>query len=378
MPTPLFTGAVRPGSRARPRARLRPSRYEPLRLVRLGALVLVAVILFSTLVYYAIGLYHGREQWTLLNCLFMTVITLSTIGYGDWLDIKGLPLATIFTMVLAVVGVAVPAFLITNSTALIVDGLFADVFRRRRMDRDIAALSGHVIVCGVGSTGLHCVEELREMGAAFVAIDRDAGRLRQAFQQLGGFLYVVGRADDDAVLREAGIERASGLIAALTDDKDNVFVTLSARALNPRLRIVSKGVEELARTKLAAAGADAVVNTTEIGGRRLVGEMLSPTVVTFIDTMLREPDDPYRFEELVVEPGSEVDGRTLAEADVRRYGRLLVVAARPPGSEEVVFNPQGAHRLAAGETVVVLGRAQDLEGARRHFRGGAAAARSGA
>jgi voltage-gated potassium channel len=336
----------------------------------MGAIVLVAVIVLSTLVYYGIGLYHQREQWTLLNCLFMTVITLSTIGYGDWLDIKGLPLATIFTMFLAVVGVAVPAFLITNSTALIVDGLFADVFRRRRMDRDIAALSGHIIVCGVGSTGLHCVEELREMGAPFVAIDKDAGRLRQAFQQLGGFLYVVGRADDDAVLHEAGVLRASGLIAALTDDKDNVFVTLSARALNPKLRIVSKGVEDLARTKLAAAGADAVVNTTAIGGRRLVGEMLSPTVMTFIDTMLREPDDPYRFEEMVVESGSEVDGRTLAEADVRRYGRLLVVAARSPGDEEVVFNPPGTHRLAAGETVVVLGRAQDLEGARRHFRGG--------
>ena len=364
MPTPLFTGAPPVRARVRPR----PSRYEPLRLVRMGAIVLLAVIVLSTLVYYAIGLYHGREQWTLLNCLFMTVITLSTIGYGDWLDIKGLPVATLFTMVLAVVGVAVPAFLITNSTALIVDGLFTDVFRRRRMDRDIAGLSGHIIVCGVGSTGLHCVEELREMGSAFVAIDKDAGRLRQAFQQLGGFLYVVGRADDDAVLREAGIERAAGLIAALTDDKDNVFVTLSARALNPRLRIVSKGVDEFARTKLAAAGADAVVNTTAIGGRRLVGELLSPTVMTFIERMLREPDDPYRFEEMVVEAGSEVDGRTLAEADVRRYGRLLVVAARAPGAVEVVFNPPGAHRLSAGETVVVLGRAQDLEGARRHFR----------
>jgi voltage-gated potassium channel len=329
---------------------------------------LLGVIVLSTLTYYAIGLYHGREQWTVLNCLFMTVITLSTIGYGDWLDIKGLPLATIFTMVLAVVGVAVPAFLITNSTALIVDGLFTDVFRRRRMDRDIASLSGHVIVCGVGSTGLHCVEELREMGATFVAIDKDAERLRRVFQQLGGFLYVVGRADDDEVLREAGIDRAAGLIAALTDDKDNGFVTLSARALNPRLRIVSKGVDEFARAKLAAAGADAVVNTTAIGGRRLVGEMLSPTVMTFIETMLREPDDPYRFEEMVVEAGSEVDGRTLAEADVRRYGRLLVVAVRAPEAEEVVFNPPGAHRLGAGETVVVLGRAQDLEGARRHFR----------
>ncbi len=335
--------------------------------MRQGAIVLLLVIVASTLIYYAIGLYHGREQWTLLNCLFMTVITLSTIGYGDWLDIKGLPGATLFTMLLAVVGVAVPAFLITNSTALIVDGLFTDVFRRRRMDRDIAKLAGHVIVCGVGSTGMHCVEELRELGTPFVAIDKDADRLRHVFQQLGGFLYVVGRADDDAVLREAGIERATGLVAALTDDKDNVFVTLSARALNPRLRIVSKGVDDFARNKLGAAGADAVVNTTAIGGRRLVGELLSPTVMTFIERMLREPEDPYRFEELVVESGSDVDGKSLAEADVRRFGRLLVVAAREPGSEEVVFNPPGAHRLRAGETVVVLGRAQDLVGARRHF-----------
>jgi voltage-gated potassium channel len=135
-------------------------------------------------------------------------------------------------------------------------------------------------------------------------------------------------------------------------------------------------VDEFARTKLTAAGADAVVNTTAIGGRRLVGELLSPTVMTFIETMLREPDDPYRFEEMVVEAGSEIEGRTLAEADVRRYGRLLVVAARVPGAEEVIFNPPGAHRLGAGETVVVLGRAQDLEGARRHFRGAAGPAGS--
>lgn len=348
----------------------RPSRYEPLRLVRYGAVALAAVILTSTLVYYALGLYHGREQWTLLNCLFMTVITLSTIGYGDWLEIKGLPLATTFTMFLAVVGVAVPAFLITNATALIVDGLFADVYRRRRMDHDIAMLSGHIIVCGVGSTGLHCVEELLQMHRSFVAIDKDAERLRRVHDQLGGFLYVVGAADDDAVLAEAGVERAAGLIAALTDDKDNVFVTLSARAMNPGLRIVSKGVDEFARTKLTAAGADAVVNTTTIGGRRLVGEMLSPTVMTFIEKMLREPSEPYRFEEIVVEPGSEVEGRTLAEADVRRYGRLLVVAIREPGEAGVVFNPPGTHRLRADAILVVLGRARDLAGARRHFESG--------
>jgi len=345
----------------------RPSRYEPLRLVRYGAVALAGMILSSTLVYYAIGLYHGREQWTLLNCLFMTIITLSTIGYGDWLEIKGLPVATMFTMILAIVGVAVPAFLITNATALIVDGLFADVFRRRRMDQDISKLTGHIIVCGVGSTGLHCIEELRQMDRPFVAIDKDAERLRRVYDQLGGFLYVVGAADDDDVLEEAGVGRAAGLIAALTDDKDNVFVTLSARALNPGLRIVSKGVDDLARTKLSAAGADAVVNTTAIGGRRLVGEMLSPAVMTFIEKMLREPDEPYRFEEIIVQPGSEMDGRSLAEADVRRYGRLLVVAIREPEEEGIVFNPPGTHTLRANATLVVLGRSRDLVGARRHF-----------
>lgn len=205
------------------------------------------------------------------------------------------------------------------------------------------------------------------MDRPFVAIDKDAERLRRVYDQLGGFLYVVGAADDDDVLEEAGVGRAAGLIAALTDDKDNVFVTLSARALNPGLRIVSKGVDDLARTKLSAAGADAVVNTTAIGGRRLVGEMLSPAVMTFIEKMLREPDEPYRFEEIIVQPGSEMDGRSLAEADVRRYGRLLVVAIREPEEEGIVFNPPGTHTLRANATLVVLGRSRDLVGARRHF-----------
>jgi voltage-gated potassium channel len=341
--------------------------YDPFRWIRWGLLVLLAITALSTLVYWLLGRYYGREDWTAFNCLFMVVITLTTIGYGDWLQIKGLYLAELYTMFLALVGMGVPAFVISNAIGLIVEGLFSDVFRRRRMDKQVAGMTEHLIVCGVGTTGYHCLEELVKTRHPLVAIDRDAARLAAVAQELGDFPYLVGDADDDQTLRDAGVERAAGLIACLTDDKENLFVTLSARALNPRLRIVSKVVAEAARSKLLAAGASVVVNTTAIGGLRLVSELVRPSVVTFLDAMIRNPTDNYRFEELNVAAGCEVQGQTLALAQLREHTQVLVVAAREPKRARFTYNPAPDFLLTPGTVVVLLGRMQDLEALRPRF-----------
>jgi voltage-gated potassium channel len=175
------------------------------------------------------------------------------------------------------------------------------------------------------------------------------------------------RVSGEYARRGAGIERAAGLIACLADDKDNVFVTLSGRALNPALRIVSKVVDELARPKLITAGASAVVNTTAVGGLRMVSELIRPSVVTFLDSMLRDPGEPYRFEELTVAQDSPVVGRSLAAADLRKLAEVLVVATRAPGAHRFVYNPHADFPLEAGCTIVFLGRSEDLAALRPHF-----------
>lgn len=345
-------------------------RYSPVRWFAWGALALVSVVLLSSLAYWLMGryLYH-RPEWTFQDCLFMVVITLTTIGYGDWLGLKGLWVAQIYTMVLAVMGVGVPAFVITNLTAVIVDGVFGNVLRRQHMDRDINKLSGHIIVCGLGATGLHCLRELIRSRTPCVGIDRDPQAIKEAAAELATLLYVEGAADVDDVLWQAGVERATGLIACLSDDKENVFVTLSARALNPRLRIISKVQDPVAKAKLRAAGANLVVDPAGIGGLRMVGEMIHPGVVSFLDSMTHDAERTHRFEDLRVMPGATVAERTLDEASLRQYANALVVAIRPHDAHHFHYNPSGDTRLAPGDTVVLLGESSEVAKLRPLFAG---------
>lgn len=342
-------------------------RFDPFRYMKWGAVVLFVLTVISTLVFWLLGRYYHRPDWTVMNCLFMTVITLTTIGYGDWLELKNLFAAEVFTMLLAMVGIAMPAFLVSNVTALIVEGLFTDVFRRRRMDRQIAKLRDHIIVCGVGSTGVHCLTELLTTGRSIVAIDRDEEKLKHLCHELGEFPYIVGPAESDETLRHAGIENASGLICCLTEDKDNVFVTLTARSMNRKLRIISKVLEETSRRKLAIAGANGTVNPTAIGGLRLVSELVRPTVVTFLDNMMRDTTSAYRFEELCVEPDAPIAGKRLADANLRGQSNVLVVAAKATATHKFTYNPKADTVLEPGVVIVLLASTDDMPHLRSLF-----------
>lgn len=235
------------------------------------------------------------------------------------------------------------------------------------MDKQIAKMHGHIIVCGVGTTGVHCVNELRGTGREVVAIDRDEEKLKRLCDEVGEFPYIVGSAESDEVLRRAGIEQASGLLACLTEDKDNVFVTLTARSMNRKLRIISKVLEETSRRKLAIAGANGTVNPTAIGGLRLVSEMVRPTVVTFLDNMMRDSSSAYRFEELCVEPGAPIAGKRLAEANLRGKSNVLVVAAKTPPNSKFTYNPTADTVLEPGVVIVLLASTPDMPHLRSLF-----------
>jgi voltage-gated potassium channel len=325
--------------------------------------LIIAVGVFATLV--AIGtvgyLILGDGRWTVGDCAYMTVITISTVGFFELGHMRDVPGARTLTVALIISGVGVLAYMQSNLTALLVEGFIGQALRRRRMQREIAKLSGHIVVAGAGGTGKHVVEELTATQTPFVVIDRSEAVLRQVSDDLTGgkMLYVHGDATLDHVLLSAGIERARGVVAALTHDKDNLYVTLSARSLNAGARIVSKVVEDEAAPKILKAGATAIVNPTMIGARRLAGELIRPEVHEFLDQMLRDKDKNLRLEEVLVGRGSLFVGRALKDTPIRRQTRALVVAVRG-GDREFVYNPDPEYVIAAGTTLIVLGETDSI------------------
>ncbi|OGR59910.1 MAG: hypothetical protein A2X36_13780 [Elusimicrobia bacterium GWA2_69_24] len=308
------------------------------------AFSLTGVLLFGTLGYIAV------EGWGWFDSLYMTVITLGTIGYGEVH-----PLTTggrTFTIVLCFFGLGVVAYAFSALTAFIVEGQLSHVLRRNKMKNRIRALRDHYIVCGAGFTGSAIIEELAKTGRSFVVLEKDpekAEALRAA-----GHLALQGDAMHEESLEAAGIRTARGLFSVLDNDRDNVFVTLTARETNPNLKIVSEVHEQRVRTKLLRSGADEVVNSERIGGLRLASVMLRPATVGFLDTMLRDEKSSYRFEEVEVPAGSPLIGKTL-EAIPPGGEYPLVVSIKDPQSGAYANNPPRDTELRAGDILVALG-----------------------
>jgi voltage-gated potassium channel len=259
-------------------------------------------------------------------------------------------------MGMIVAGVATVAFFQSSLTAVMIEGIIGKALRKRRMERRIAALQAHTIVAGCGRTGQFVIEELVGSEFPFVVIDSDVKSLEQLNEAHGGkMLYVVGDATDDHSLTAAGVERASGLVTALSSDPDNVFVTISARSLNPRIRIVAKALTLGVEGKLERAGANATVSPHRIGGLRLVTELIRPHTAEFLDSMMRGTGEgQLRFDDVEVLKGTRYEGHTLREAPIREQTNVLIVAIR--GSDgRFIYNPPADQRIHSGSYIVVLG-----------------------
>ena len=323
-----------------------------------AAALLLALVLVGSGGYFALG--NGR--WSFDECLYMTVITLSTVGFGELARMGEVPGARTLTIMLIIGGVGTLAYVQANVTAVLVEGAIGQALRRNRMRKKIEALSGHIVVAGSGSTGKHVIEELIATKTPFVVIDRNQEHLHRLSEQMmaGDLLFVHGDATEDHVLLLAGVDRSAGVVAALTHDKDNLFVTLSARSLNAAARIVSKVTEDESAPKMLKAGATAVVSPTQIGGRRMASELIRPEVNEFLDQMLRDKDKSLRLEEVVIPKSSPYAGHALREAPIRRETNLLDIAVRQP-TREFVYNPEPDFVLEAGMTLVVMGAADGVK-----------------
>ena len=325
--------------------------------------VMVAVSIVLLLVVGTVG-YHILDPTRppFIDALFETVVIITTLG----MDILNLARASLslklFTIILIFLGAGVAAYAFTTLTAFVVEGELSDLLGRRRMDRMIARLKNHYIVCGAGRTGQYVVRNLEEAGVPFVVIDQDGARLREVSAGKP-ILYLAGNATEDAVLAAAGLSRAAGLLAALENDRDNLYLVITARHHNDRLRIVSRGYDLSADSKLKRAGADAVIYPEQIGGMRMVSEMVRPNVVEFLDAMLGENRHPIRFEEVVIHEENRHIGQSLEELKIRQKTGLLIVAYRI-GEGEFVYNPPASTVLSVGMSLVAMGDAEQI----RHLR----------
>jgi voltage-gated potassium channel len=324
-------------------------REHSITLARAAGLILVVfatgVIGFSVV---------GGPDHDIIDAIFMTAITLTTVGYGETIEVSQTVEGAIFTTVLLFAGVGSFVYFFSNLTAFMVEGSLDRILWRRKMRRAIETLNGHYIVCGGGATGAHIVHELLQTERPFVLIDEDELRTRQLFEQFSReFPVVVGDATDDDTLREARIEHAKGLTSCISSDKDNLIVTVSARLLNPDLRIVSRCIDEKVTRKVRQAGAAAVVSPNMIGGLRMVSEMVRPTVVSFLDIMLRD-NKRLRVEEFPIQEGSNLAGMKIGELRARKIADVLVVAVSEADGSWT-YNPDDDETLQPGKRLIFMG-----------------------
>lgn len=321
----------------------------------LGLLLLITCI--------GIAGYMTLSGMSFMDALYMTAITLSTVGYREVVPLT--PAAQLFTIGLIFTGLGVVLYGASLVAGDVIEGRLQRVFGRRRVERQIEHLAEHYIVCGFGRMGRVVCKELAAKPVPFVVIDRDPEALGRTEEE--GFLAVDGDATEDRVLVHAGIARARGLVSALSRDEDNVYVVLSARQLNPDLLIVARAEDERSETKLKHAGATRVVSPYVLGGSRMAGALLRPAVLDVIDLATHYRSIELKIEEFAVAGGTFAVGGTLRQSGVREDLGLIVIAIKKAGGE-MLYNPGAEVRIEAGDSLVVMGQTASLQELERRLR----------
>jgi len=318
-------------------------------------LATVLALLALTLLAGTVG-YTLVEGWPLFDALYMTVITLATVGYGETNPLS--PAGRIFTMFLILGGVSLVAYAFSTITSIILEGQLSIVFKRRRMEKEVAKLSGHYIVCGLSHSARVIIDELEKTGRAFVIVDQDLEKVEKLIAE--GFKVVHGDATEEEILLKAGIMKAAGVFAVLALDQYNAFLALTARGLNPQIRIVSTQKELTVRQQLLRSGADNVVNPEYIGGLRMVSEMVRPATVGFLDAMMRERDSVFRFDEVAVPEGSSWAGLPVFRLNETEGRAPLLVAVFDNETGHYDINPDPNRLIREGDRLVMIGESTAL------------------
>ncbi|HVE94934.1 MAG TPA: potassium channel protein [Acidimicrobiales bacterium] len=319
---------------------------RPVRRLRPAAFAFIAVVTIGTAGYTALG-------FAPLDALYQTVTTVTTVGFREVHPLSDV--GQVFTIALILAGVGTALYTFGAVFETLAEGHLRTARKRKLMDRRIAALSGHVIVCGWGRVGRAIAREVAADGRPVVVVDQDENRLRGI-----PHFHVVGDATSDDILLEAGLQRAHALIAAIDTDAENLYVTLSGRSLRPDLFIIARARDEASEEKLVRAGADRVVNPQAIGGARMAAFVSQPNVSEFLDVVMHDGSFEFRLAEVVIEPGSPLAGKSLLDAAIRERTGALVLALRKPDGG-FVTRPTADAVIEPGHVLIVIGTSTELQ-----------------
>lgn len=314
----------------------------------LSAALIVLIISFGTAGYMSI------EGWSFLDSVYMTIITLTTVGFKEIHELS--PGGKVFTIILIIGGVGTVLYSLGTGAKLVLEGELQEIYGRKRLEKRLKELKDHFIVCGYGRMGKIISRELKGEDVSFVVIEKNPDQL----EEKEDILVIDGDATRDEVLRKVGIEKAKCLISVLPTDAENLFVVLSARGLNPNLLIVARAGEEGSERKLLRAGADRVVSPYHIGGLRIAHSVLKPAVVDFIEFATHSGNIDLQMEEIRIQEGSKLAGLTLDECGIGRDLGVIVVAIKQI-SGEMKFNPTFRSTMGAGDTLIAVGETSKLK-----------------
>lgn len=325
--------------------------------LKIAGLILLSILLFGTFGYM------GLEGSSFLDGLYMTVITITTVGFQE-----AVPLRTagkIFTMGLLFVGVSFVLYVFGKVTEAVVEGGLQKAFRRIKMEKNLSKIHDHYIVCGFGRIGQVICQSLHDDHRGFVVIENNPDEIKTLAAL--GYLYVEAEASDDEVLLQAGIKRAKGLIAVVSSDAENVYITMSAKVLKPSLFVMGRSSgKKGADTKLLRAGADKVISPYFIGARQMANMILRPTVIDFLDLTVHGSLG-LRLEELVVPESASFVDMSLMDSSIRKKYDLIVVAIKRQGDKEMLFNPSHLTIIKPRDIIIVLGEFENIKRLEKDF-----------
>ena len=317
--------------------------------LRIAILGLMIMIFIGTVGYNAI------EGWDLLDALYATIVTLSTVGYGDFFPRS--EAGRIFTIVFVIFGVGIMFYTIVLMAETVVDVRLRSILGRSKFGKMISRMSNHIIICGCGRIGHLIARELAAAKRDFVVIENNPETVEKIQEE--GFICCKGDATSDKVLLEAGIKRARGIVCVLPTDAENLYVILTAKELNPEIFILSRAEEEESEHRLVRAGADRVMSPYMLGGIRMAMAILRPAMLDFIEITTRRQSLELQMEELAICEGSPVIGKTLEESDIRHSFGLIIVAVKKE-SGRMIFNPMAHYVIEKGDKLIALGEEENV------------------
>lgn len=315
-----------------------------------------ALLIFLMISIGVIG-FHIIEGWPLLDCLYMTIITIFTVGFQE---VKSLsPEGQVFTIFVILGGVGTALFAFTKIAETVFEGAVNEFWRRRKMEKKIQNLKDHYIICGCGRMGSTVMERLKEEKLPFVVIDNSEDELEE-LRQSTKYLFIKGDATQEEILMKAGIKKAKALAALLSSDADNLYLVLTVKLINPSLFVLAKAMDDEAERKIIQIGANKVVRPYKLSGLKIAQALIRPTVVDFMDLIIQRKELSLYMEEFNVKKGSKIANHNLIESDIRKYANVIVVAVKKPG-KDLIFNPTGEHTIEAGDTLLVLGDEKTIQ-----------------